>query len=62
MLVVSRKAGQRFYIGDDIEVLIVDVRGDKVRVGINAPKGVCILREELKDKQEEEESTKSEKE
>jgi len=60
MLVVSRKSGQRFYIGDDIEVLIVDVRGDKVRVGINAPKGVCILREELRDK--EEESTKSEKE
>jgi carbon storage regulator len=59
MLVLSRKPGESFFIGDDIEVLVVFVRGDKVRIGINAPKGVSVLREELIDK--EEKPTKSEK-
>lgn len=47
MLILTRKLGQSLIIGDDIEVSIVDVSGDKVKVGINAPKEVKILRSEL---------------
>lgn len=49
MLVLSREEGQRIYIGDDIVLTIVDIRGRKVRVGIDAPRAVNIRREELPD-------------
>jgi len=51
MLVLSRKTGQRILIGDDITVTLVRVDGDTVRIGIEAPETVRILREELKKKQ-----------
>ena len=38
MLVLSRQRDQAIMIGDDIEVSVVDIRGDKVRLGINAPR------------------------
>jgi carbon storage regulator len=38
MLVLSRQRDQTIMIGDDIEITVVDIRGDKVRLGINAPK------------------------
>ncbi|NLM61370.1 MAG: carbon storage regulator CsrA [Clostridiales bacterium] len=47
MLILTRKLGQSLIIGDGIEVSIVDVSGDKVKVGISAPKDVKILRSEL---------------
>ncbi len=47
MLILTRKSGQGFTIGDDIEITITEVSGDKVRVGISAPKEVKILRSEL---------------
>ncbi len=47
MLVLTRKPGERFLIGDDIVVTILDVRGDGIRVGIDAPRGVRIQREEI---------------
>ena len=47
MLVLSRKPGETIRIGDDIEISIVEVRGDTVRIGINAPRNVTILRGEL---------------
>ncbi|NLW78159.1 MAG: carbon storage regulator CsrA [Ruminococcaceae bacterium] len=47
MLILTRKPGQGFTIGDDIEITITEVSGDKVRVGISAPKAVKILRSEL---------------
>jgi carbon storage regulator len=37
-------------IGDDIEIVVIDVRGDKVRLGINAPKEVSVHRKEIYDK------------
>ncbi len=49
MLVLSRKPGETIRIGDDIEISIVEVRGDTVRLGINAPRNVTILRQELFD-------------
>jgi len=47
MLVLSRKKDETIMIGDNIEITIVDVRGDKVRVGINAPKEIPVHRKEV---------------
>ncbi|GHV35350.1 hypothetical protein FACS1894187_07870 [Synergistales bacterium] len=49
MLVLSRRVNESIQIGDDIEVVIVDVRGDVVRLGINAPQKTQIWRKELWD-------------
>ena len=54
MLVLSRKVNETIVIGDDIQVFIADVRGDKVRLAIRAPKEVKILRSELLDEDSEE--------
>jgi len=47
MLVLSRKKNEKIVIGDDIEIMVVEIRGDKVRLGINAPEKVSIHREEI---------------
>jgi carbon storage regulator len=47
MLVLTRKAGEKIVIGDDITITILDVRGDSIRVGIDAPRGIKIQREEV---------------
>lgn len=47
MLVLTRKAGESLYIGQDISVTIVKVNGHQVRLKIDAPREVPILREEL---------------
>lgn len=47
MLVLSRKEGERITLGDSITITVVGVSGDKVRVGIQAPPDVLVLREEL---------------
>lgn len=47
MLVLSRKVNQTIKIGDDIEITVVSVSGDNVRIGINAPKSYKVLRSEI---------------
>ncbi len=47
MLVLSRQKDESIIIGDDIEITIVDVRGDKVRLGINAPREISVHRKEI---------------
>ena len=47
MLVLSRYKDQSVMIGDDIEVLIISVRGNTVRLGINAPKDIPVHRKEI---------------
>ncbi|MBQ1278660.1 MAG: carbon storage regulator CsrA [Thermoguttaceae bacterium] len=47
MLVLSRYKDQSIYIGDDIVVTIVDVRGDRIRLGIEAPSNVPVHRQEI---------------
>ena len=47
MLVLSRKVNETIKIGDDIEIRILEVKGDTIRIGIEAPKSVDILRGEL---------------
>lgn len=53
MLIISRKAGESFLIGDNIEVTIFDIGADRIRVGINAPTDIPILRKEIKETKEE---------
>ncbi|AQT68115.1 putative carbon storage regulator protein [Anaerohalosphaera lusitana] len=47
MLVLSRQKDESIIIGDDVEVTIVDVRGDKVRLGITAPRSISVHRKEV---------------
>lgn len=47
MLVLTRKKGERVLIGDDIVVTIIDIRGDGVRIGFDAPRGIPIQRAEV---------------
>ena len=47
MLVLSRHIEERIYIGDDIIITVCGIVGDKVRIGIDAPRDAKILREEL---------------
>ena len=47
MLVLSRKEAQRIRLGDSIVITVVRIGGDKVRIGIEAPKDMLVLRDEL---------------
>lgn len=47
MLVLSRQRDETIMIGDDIELTVVDIRGDKVRLGIKAPSQVAVHRKEI---------------
>ena len=50
MLVLSRKRSEKVFIGDNISVVVVEIRGDKVRLGFAAPPEVGIMRPDAKDK------------
>ena len=56
MLVLTRKPGEVLRIGDDIKVTILSVRGNLVRVGIDAPKSVPVHRQEVLDRMQREQS------
>lgn len=47
MLVLSRKKEEKIIIGDQITVVVIEIRGDKVRLGIDAPKDITIHRQEV---------------
>ncbi len=47
MLVLSRHRDEQIYIGDDIVVTVLEIRGDKVRLGIEAPQEVAVHRREV---------------
>ncbi len=47
MLVLSRKAGQSLIIGNDIVIRLLEIRGQQVRIGVEAPSEVSVVREEL---------------
>lgn len=49
MLILNRREGESIKIGDDIEIEVVSVSGNSVKIGINAPQEVSILRKELYD-------------
>ncbi len=47
MLILSRKINESIMIGDQIEISIVDIKGDQIKLGINAPKNVKVYRKEV---------------
>jgi carbon storage regulator len=47
MLVLTRKSNQSIMIGDDIEVAVLSIMGDKVRIGIDAPREIPVFRKEV---------------
>ena len=49
MLILSRKVDEKVVIGDDITISIIEIRGDQVRIGIDAPKKVKVFRQEVYD-------------
>ncbi|MEK7994542.1 MAG: carbon storage regulator CsrA [Planctomycetota bacterium] len=60
MLVLSRQRDESIMIGDNVEIIIVDVRGDKVRLGITAPKEIPVHRREIYDAIQREKAEKKE--
>lgn len=49
MLILARKVGQKIVIGDEVELTVVEVRGDQVRLGITAPRSIAVHRKELRE-------------
>ncbi|TDQ58132.1 carbon storage regulator CsrA [Mesocricetibacter intestinalis] len=47
MLILTRKVGESLLVGDDISITILNVRGNQVKIGVNAPKDVSVHREEI---------------
>ena len=50
MLILTRRVGEILKIGDDVDVAVLGVKGNQVRIGINAPKNVSVHREEIYDR------------
>ncbi|GHU83390.1 carbon storage regulator [Spirochaetia bacterium] len=49
MLILSRKLNEKIMIGEDISISIIEIRGDQVRIGVDAPKTVKVFRREIFD-------------
>ncbi len=49
MLILSRKVNEKIMIGDDVSISIIEIRGDQVRIGVDAPKHVKVFRREVFD-------------
>lgn len=47
MLILTRKVDEKLLIGDDIAISVLEIRGNQVKIGIDAPKDVAIYREEI---------------
>jgi carbon storage regulator len=47
MLILTRRVGETIMIGDEVTVTVLGVRGNQVRVGVNAPKNIAVHREEI---------------
>jgi carbon storage regulator len=53
MLILTRRIGESFYVGDDILITLNDIRGESARISITAPRDIPVLRKELRDAKEE---------
>lgn len=59
MLILTRRVGETLVIGDDVTITVLGVRGNQVRVGVNAPKDVGVHREEIYQRIQDEKDRKS---
>ena len=50
MLILTRRIGETLMVGDEVTINVLDVKGNQVRIGINAPKNVAVHREEIYNK------------
>ncbi len=56
MLILTRRVDETLIIGDDVHITVIDVKGNQVRIGINAPKNVSVHREEIYERIQQEKS------
>ncbi len=47
MLILSRKINEKIMIGDDVSITVIEIRGDQVKIGVEAPKSVKVFRQEV---------------
>ena len=47
MLILSRKVDERIMIGDEVEISVIDIKGDQVKIGISAPRSIKVYRKEV---------------
>ncbi len=58
MLILTRRSGETVYIGDDVIVTVLAIKGNQVRIGINAPRSVAVDREEIFERKRSESATR----
>lgn len=62
MLILTRKVGESLVIGDDVSVTVLGIKGNQVRIGVNAPREIAVHREEVLERNRKEPEVESVKE